>query len=88
MSTQTDNMTTQTVEAKSYLECGLPPFLQESINAMKAAWDKLDCGEEYDYWDCDFCNLQTDINIAETGLVISSEQAWYLRRKYLRLIDD
>ena len=27
---------------KSYLERGLPPFLMESIAAMKAAWKKLD----------------------------------------------
>lgn len=69
----------------SYLECGLPVFLQESIQAMKDAWRKLDRGEEYLRWDCDFCNLQTDINNAEVNQMISSEQAWYLREKYLRL---
>lgn len=69
----------------SYLECGLPGFLQESIQAMKAAWRKLDRGEEYLRWDCDFCSLQTDINNAEVNQMISSEQAWYLREKYLRL---
>ena len=69
----------------SYLECGLPEFLQESIQAMKDAWRKLDRGEEYLRWDCDFCNLQTDINNAEVNQMISSEQAWYLREKYLRL---
>ncbi len=68
-----------------YLECGLPGFLQESIQAMKAAWRKLECGEEYLRWDCDFCNLQTDINNAEVNQLISSEQAWYLREKYLGL---
>lgn len=72
-------------EDKSYLECGLPPFLLESIAAMQAAWDKLDRGEEYLLWDCDFCNLQTDINNAEVNLIISPEQAWYLREKYLRI---
>ena len=46
----------------SYLECGLPDFLQESINAMQAAWDKLDHGEQYLRWDCDFCNLQTAVS--------------------------
>ena len=30
---------------KTYLERGLPPFLVESIAAMKAAWEKLDGGE-------------------------------------------
>ncbi len=70
---------------KSYLECGLPDFLRESICAMQEAWDKLERGEEYLRWDCDFCNLQTDINVAEVEQIISTEQAWYLREKYLRI---
>ena len=70
---------------KSYLECGLPEFLQESIEAMKEAWKKIDNDEEYYHWDIDYCNLQTDINIAEVEQIISSEQAWYLREKYLRI---
>lgn len=70
---------------KSYLECGLPAFLQESLEAMKKAWNILDSGEKYLRWDCDYCNLQTDINIAEVGSLISTEQAWYLREKYLRI---
>lgn len=69
----------------SYLECGLPPFLQESIEQMKAAWDKLDRGEEYLRWDCDYCELQSNINVAEVERIINSEQAWYLREKYLRI---
>ncbi|MCC8097954.1 MAG: hypothetical protein LIO44_05255 [Eubacterium sp.] len=68
---------------KDYLECGLPEFLKDSIKAMEEAWAKLDRGEKYMRWDCDFCNLQTDINNAEVNQVISSEQAWYLREKYL-----
>ena len=27
---------------RSYLECGLPDFLRESIAQMQAAWDRLD----------------------------------------------
>lgn len=69
----------------SYLECGLPEFLRESIAAMKDAWQKLDNGIEYLRWDCDYCNLQTDINNAEVNQIISTEQAWYLREKYLRM---
>lgn len=68
-----------------YLECGLPEWLQESIVAMQEAWRKLDAGEQYFRWDCDFCNLQTDINNAEVNGIISTEQAWYLRTKYLRI---
>lgn len=70
---------------KSYLECGLPGFLQESLNAMKAAWKKVDNGEKYLRIDCDYCNLQSDINSAEVNGIISSDQAWYLREKYLQL---
>ena len=70
---------------RSYLECGLPDFLRESIAQMQAAWDQLDRGEKDLRWVCDYCNLQTDINIAEVNQVISSEQAWYLRERYLRM---
>lgn len=70
---------------KSYLECGLPTFLLESIETMKSAWEKIDRGEPYVRWDCDFCCLQSDINNAEVNQVISVEQAWYLREKYLRI---
>lgn len=69
----------------SYLECGLPEFLQDSIRAMSDAWRKLDNGEKYMRWDCDYCNLQSDINSAEVNQLISSEQAWFLRNKYLRM---
>lgn len=69
---------------KTYLECGLPLFLKDSIEAMKNAWSKLDNGESYLRWDCDYCNLQTDINNAEVNQIINKEQAQYLREKYLR----
>lgn len=69
----------------SYLECGLPDFLRESVEAMKEAWKKLDDGQEYLRWDCDYCNLQSDINSAQVNQIISEEQAWYLREKYLRM---
>lgn len=71
---------------KTYLECGLPEYLQESLRQMKEAWEKVDGGEDYLHWDCDFCNLQSDINSAEVEGMISSQQAWYLREKYLRLV--
>ena len=70
---------------KNYLECGLPEFLENSIKEMINAWNKIDNNEKYLRWDCDYCNLQTDINIAEIEQLISSEQAWYLREKYLRI---
>lgn len=67
------------------MECGLPEFLQAFVCAMKEAWRKLDSGIEYLRWDCDYCNLQSDINNAEVNQLISTEQAWFLREKYLRL---
>ena len=70
---------------RSYFEHNLPPFLTISINAMKDAWEKLDRGEEYTLWDCDYCDLQSSINIAEVEQIISPDQAWYLREKYLGL---
>lgn len=70
---------------KSYLECGLPAYLQESINKMKEAWQLIDSGAEYLRWDCDYCELQSDINTAEMGGIINSDQAWYLRETYLRM---
>jgi plasmid maintenance system antidote protein VapI len=70
---------------KEYLECDLPEFLQKSIEKMNVAWSKVDNGEYYLHLDCDFCELQSNINIAEVGSAISSAQAWYLREKYLRI---
>lgn len=73
---------------KSYLECDLPDWLEKSIEQMKTAWEKEESGEEYYQWDCDWCTLQSDINVAEVEHIISSEQAWYLREKYLRIKKD
>lgn len=69
----------------SYLECSLPSFLQESLDQMKRTWDRIDSGEEYMRWDEDYCTLQSDINCAEVDQQITTEQAWYLREKYLRM---
>ena len=70
---------------KEYMETNLPVYLQKSIKKMQNAWDKIDCGEAYSLLDCDYCELQSDINTAEVSDAISSEQAWYLREKYLRI---
>ena len=68
---------------KGYLECGLPEFLQQSVDAMKTAWERVESGEKYLRLDCDYCTLQSDINNSEVNGIISSEQVWYLREKYL-----
>lgn len=70
---------------KGYLECYLPPYVQEAIDQMQKTWARLDAGEKYMDWDWDWCNLQSNINSAEVNGEISSEQAWYLREKYLRI---
>ena len=70
---------------KAYLECGLPDFLQSAIATMQASWERMDRGEQDNRWDCYFCELQSDINNCEVDGLISEEQAWYLREKYLKM---
>lgn len=70
---------------KTYLECGLPDYLQKSLDNMIAAREKINRGEKYFRLDCDYSALQSDINCAEVNTEISSDQAWYLREKYLGL---
>ena len=69
----------------SYFECGLPPYLKESISNMQKSWAIEDAGGQDLHWDVAWCELNSNINSAEVDQVISAEQAWYLRRKYLRM---
>ncbi len=69
----------------SYLEKGLPEYLSKSLSAMIKAWKIEDSGKRDLHFDIYWCDLNADINSAETEQEISSEQAWYLRRKYLRM---
>ncbi len=70
---------------KAYLECELPDFLRSSMGAMQANRERVDRGEQDTRWDCYYCELQSDINTCEVNGLISKEQAWYLREKYLRM---
>lgn len=70
---------------KSYLECGLPEYLKESIEKMAIAWKKKRTDPNFLRWDCAYDELQSDINVAEIEQEITTEQAWYLREKYLYL---
>ena len=79
------NEETNLPENKSFLECGLPPYLQTSIENMKKSWEIEDNGGTDLHWDICWCELNSDINFAEVDKIISSEQAWYLREKYLRM---
>ena len=77
--------TTGLPKDESYLEKGLPDYLQKSIAAMQASWAIIDCGRKDLHWDIYWSDLNADINSAETEQEISADQAWYLRRKYLRM---
>lgn len=70
---------------EGYLEKGLPSFLEKSLNSMKQSWAIEDSGQSDPHWDIYWCDLNADINAAETDQLISSRQAWYLREKYLRI---
>jgi plasmid maintenance system antidote protein VapI len=72
-------------KSKRYLEHGLPPYLRSSLESMKASWKIIDRGETDLHWDLCWSELNADINSAEVEQEISSEQAWYLRKKYLRM---
>ena len=62
----------------SYHEYGLPEWLEESIKTYTTNTNEM-------IDDCLYCELQSDINVAEVENLISSDQAWYLREKYLGL---
>ena len=70
---------------KEYLERNLPLYLQTSLDNMIASWKIVDSGKTDIHWDLCWCELNADINSAEVDQIISSEQAWYLREKYLRM---
>lgn len=84
MNTRYDR-TTGLPQNKNYLACDLPPYLQASIESMMTSWAMVDSGKKDYHWDMYWSELNADINSAEVGQEISSEQAWYLRETYLRM---
>ena len=68
---------------KSYLELDLPPMLQESLDLYKKRYQRYITDDSYSEFDMDWCEFNADIGAAEAGDAITSEQAWYLREKYL-----
>ena len=70
---------------EAYLEKGLPGYLQSSVERMNESWKITDSGKRDPLWDIRWSELNADINSAETEQEISSDQAWYLRKKYLRM---
>jgi len=87
MTVDTSNydMGTGLPKSDAYLEKELPPYLERSLAAMKRSWEIEDSGGRDMHWDVCWCELNADINAAENEQSISKEQAWYLRRKYLRM---
>lgn len=63
----------------------MPVYLQQSIAQMNTSWKLREQGKSDPHWDLNWCDLNADINYAETEQEISSEQAWYLRKTYLRI---
>ncbi len=61
----------------------LPRYLKVSLNKMKKAIELMDSGQKHLHYDCDYCELQSDINCAEVDSDITPDQAWYLSSKYL-----
>jgi hypothetical protein len=62
----------------SQKEIFIPDCLKQSVeNYLK--------NENTTLWDCYYCELQTDINVAEIEGMITSEEAWELRKEFLGL---
>lgn len=70
-------------EAEGCYEKGVPATLKEALEKYKKALLMISNKEPYLHIDCDFCELQSEINNAEVNQQISERQAEYLRRVYL-----
>lgn len=66
-----------------YLEYNLPIYVQRSIDEYREYLAKVDAGYPNLRFDLYYDALNANINSAENGFEISSEQAWFLREKYL-----
>jgi len=66
-----------------YLEKNLPKYLQNDIDALVEGEKK-----DVSYYDCLWDEVYGSINSAEVDLLISEEQATYLRNKYLYAEDE
>lgn len=67
------------------IESTLPKSLKDAISVFLIGKEKYESGIEYHEFDMDYCDLQTEINICEVEQMITSDEAWYLRGKYLGL---
>lgn len=78
----------QAADSNNHYEAALPGYLQISLENMKKAIKMRTGGQRYLHYDCDYCELQSDINVAEVNGEITPDQAWYLRNKYLGLAKE
>lgn len=67
------------------IDSTLPKFLRDSIEAFLIGKEKYESGIGYYEFDMDYCDLQTDINVCEVEQMITSDEAWELRQRYLGL---
>lgn len=63
----------------------LPPYLKISLENMIKSWELIDRGEKDLHWDLYWCELNADINAAEADGLLTNDEAWFLREKYLRM---
>ena len=78
----------QAADSNNHYETALPKYLKASLDNMKKAIKLKASGQKYLRYDCDYCELQSDINTAEVSGEITPDQAWYLRSKYLGLVKE
>lgn len=69
-------------------EFGLPDSLNEYIEKFKESQTRAATDKTYLSHDCVYCELQSEINVAEVEQMISPETAWYLREKYLGIVKE
>lgn len=63
----------------------LPPYLKISLENMIKSWEIEDSGQRDLHWDLCWCELNADINAAEVDGLLTNDEAWFLREKYLRM---
>ena len=65
------------------MELDLPQYLVHSINQLTEGRNKVNSGIQYTQLDMDWDELNADIGIAVSNGDITTNQADYLRNKYL-----
>jgi hypothetical protein len=69
---------------KQEIDSTFPEILKESIKAFVIGMEKMEKGGYFEY-DMDWDDLYSTINICEVEQLITPDEAWNLREKYLGL---